>query len=349
MKAIFIYLILLFPLIGHAQGISEAAPFTPHEASGEKGNPIYDRPSPYDSSNAKNLETNTGVNLKEANRQGKAIDVELRNTAFDLARKSGKLREKASYYQKLGWALIGAGGSGAYFFWKARQFRKDARSTKQVAKNLFDKADQINDVDDDEFNALLPEDSNYIDPNTDIPDNVDYPDALVGDNGKISDKDFQEYLENEYGIKVEENGDEVIVTENGVQYDSSNEPQLTPQALALLSEEDQRRLSRGISEEEGEESKVTQQTQMARPQTVSEKSNRQDEIYRAYLAKQKNSKPRKPTATAAGKVVLYNGEPIGHKYDNLFDMIHRAYEKATDEGLFYPPNTRLNPDGTPRN
>lgn len=56
---------------------------------------------------------------------------------------------------------------------------------------------------------------------------------------------------------------------------------------------------------------------------------------------------RNPSSVAAGKVSNYNGGPIGHKMDNLFDMIHRAYDKYTEMGYFYPPGTRLGPDGLP--
>lgn len=67
----------------------------------------------------------------------------------------------------------------------------------------------------------------------------------------------------------------------------------------------------------------------------------------AQMRNKNRGKQRMPSATAAGKVSTYNGGPIGHRMDNLFDMIHRAYDKYTEMGYFYPPGTRLGPDGLP--
>ena len=76
----------------------------------------------------------------------------------------------------------------------------------------------------------------------------------------------------------------------------------------------------------------------------------EDDSLDKLLAQMRNKnrrKQRNPSATAAGKVSTYNGGPIGHRMDNLFDMIHRAYDKYTEMGYFYPPGTRLGPDGLP--
>lgn len=353
---LFVILLLLWPSLLLAKGINEgnySVPMVPAVPEEERVDPIHDRPS----ANSNPVKINDGkssysigTRIDKTNRQGEAIDVQLRDSAIDLSKKSVKLKEKARYYQKLGWATISAGGSGAYFFWKARNYRKESSKTKKIAKELFDQADKINDVADDKFNAYFPEGSDGMDPNTDVPNSVEVPDSLIGDNGKISDKDFLAHIKNAHGVFIDENPDGVTITENGVVYDANNQPKLTPQVLAMLSEEDKKLIGQGIAEQKSQEQKVaeTAKTPVSTPQVKG--TNKQEQLYRDFLAKQKKSKElRKPAATAAGKVVLYNGEPIGHKYDNLFDMIHRAYEKATEEGLFYPPNTRLNPDGTPRN
>ena len=76
----------------------------------------------------------------------------------------------------------------------------------------------------------------------------------------------------------------------------------------------------------------------------------EDDSLDKLLAQMRNKNRRKqrtPSATAAGKVSTYNGGPIGHRMDNLFEMIHRAYDKYTEMGYFYPPGTRLGPDGLP--
>lgn len=341
-----ICLILFIPSILLAQGISESSN-QPYEAIGERGRPIYDRPSAYDQSKSDQINTNTGNKIKGSYSPGRdPIDKQLRESAFNLSNKAGRLKEKARYYQRLGWATAGGGG---YFFWKARQYRKEASKTKKAARELLEHANKINDIDDGSYDDIFSEDSTWIDASTDIPSNIEIPPTLITENGKISDEDFLNYLKDEHGIDIQDDGEDVTLTENGVLYDSDNPPVLSEEAYALLSDKDKKFINQGVSEEEGKESKVAKQQIVTPAKTMKAATpDEKNKLYRAFLAKQKNQKPRRPAATAAGKVVLYNGEPIGHKFDNLFDMIHRAYEKATDEGLFYPPNTRLNPDGTPR-
>jgi hypothetical protein len=53
------------------------------------------------------------------------------------------------------------------------------------------------------------------------------------------------------------------------------------------------------------------------------------------LLSQLNKKGRKPASVAGMHRVVGDGEVIGVKHDNIFDMIHRQYQKRRQESYFY--------------
>lgn len=127
------------------------------------------------------------------------------------------------------------------------------------------------------------------------------------------------------------------------------------QAMSMMSVEDSKKISkikRKLNEIEEQAKVVTMgfnsggggASGSRGSNTVYEEDDSLDKL----LAQMRNrNRKGSPSAVAAGKVSTYNGGPIGHKMDNIFDMIHRAYDKYTEMGYFYPPGTRLGPDGLP--
>lgn len=301
----------------------------------------YDRPGSSSSESS---------GIAGTNRTDQAIDKRLYESAINMHNSASKLDKKASRYRMIGYALLPASGAGYYWLRKSRKYKKEARKMRSAANQLIGTSAEINDAGGKvDIDGEQAENSDWMNVN-DLPDNAqsEIPSDIVDNEGNFSENDFLDYLEKEEGVSVEEDADDLVVTHNGETIDKSDEMALTTQAMSNLTEE-QKRAILSLNEQDSEQKKFEEKPgkmSIAQPQS---KPVNQNQLFQQFVNNENRKRQqRRPTATAKGKVVLYNGEPIGHKFDNLFEMIHRAYDKATEDGLFYPPNTRLNPDGTPR-